>query len=130
MTVIRLICEESCFLFIFCLFSKTPKSTYFKIYFTTRIPLCPKILLFRILFIYLFIRISDLALIDSVIRVLQNMDECEKRSVDSLKKSQTKECEKLEIADEDFHLKILKDICCELLSNMLQELSEVKTKII
>ncbi|XP_015681632.1 protein SAAL1 isoform X2 [Protobothrops mucrosquamatus] len=67
---------------------------------------------------------KNLVLIDSVIRVLQNMDECEKRSVDSLKKSQTKECEKLEIVDEDFHLKILKDICCELLSNMLQELSE------
>uniref|UniRef100_A0A2H6N141 Protein SAAL1 n=1 Tax=Micrurus carvalhoi TaxID=3147026 RepID=A0A2H6N141_9SAUR len=66
----------------------------------------------------------NLALIDSVIRVLQNMDECEKRSVDSSKKSQTEECEKLEIVDEDFHLKILKDICCELLSNMLQELSE------
>uniref|UniRef100_A0A8C5SIH3 Serum amyloid A like 1 n=1 Tax=Laticauda laticaudata TaxID=8630 RepID=A0A8C5SIH3_LATLA len=65
----------------------------------------------------------NLALIDSVIRVLQNMDECEKRSTDSSKKSQTEECEKLEIVDEDFHLKILKDICCELLSNMLQELT-------
>ncbi|KAM3855113.1 protein SAAL1 isoform 1-T3 [Vipera latastei] len=67
---------------------------------------------------------KNLALIDSVIRVLQNMDECEKRSVDSLKKSQTKEYEKLEIADEDFHLMVLKNICCDLLSNMLQALSE------
>ncbi|KAM6465663.1 protein SAAL1 isoform 1-T5 [Liasis olivaceus] len=67
---------------------------------------------------------KNMALIDSVIRVLQNMDESVKRSVDSSNKSQSEECEKLEIVDEDFHLKILKDICCELLSNMLQELSE------
>ncbi|XP_063145452.1 protein SAAL1 [Candoia aspera] len=67
---------------------------------------------------------KNMALIDSVIRVLQNMNECGKRSVDSSNKSKSEECEKLEIGDEDFHLKILKDICCELLSNMLQELSE------
>ena len=63
-------------------------------------------------------------LIDSLIRVLQNMDECGKRSMDSSNKSE--EAGKKGITEEDFHLKILKDICRELLSNMLQELSKVK----
>lgn len=65
-------------------------------------------------------------LIDSLIRILQNMEECGKRSIDNSKDSKSEEAEKLGTAEEDFHLKILKDICCELLSNMLQELSKVK----
>ncbi|XP_077787264.1 protein SAAL1 isoform X1 [Podarcis muralis] len=66
----------------------------------------------------------DMPLIDSLIRVLQNMDECGKRSVESSNKPKSEEAEKLGTAEEDFHFKILKDICCELLSNVLQELSK------
>ncbi|XP_061466205.1 protein SAAL1 isoform X2 [Rhineura floridana] len=67
---------------------------------------------------------KNMPLIDSLTRVLQNMDECEKKSVDISNKPKSEEAEKLGIAEEDFHFKILKDICCELLSNMLQELSK------
>ncbi|XP_065259741.1 protein SAAL1 [Emys orbicularis] len=66
----------------------------------------------------------DMPLIGSLIRILQNMEDCGKRSFDNSKKSQPEETEKLGTVEEDFHLKILKDICCELLSNMLQELSK------
>ncbi|KAJ6665032.1 hypothetical protein lerEdw1_005263 [Lerista edwardsae] len=65
-----------------------------------------------------------LLLIDSLIRVLQNMEECGKRPLDSSREANSEEAEKLGLAEEDFHFKILKDICCELLSNMLQELSK------
>ncbi|XP_034976493.2 protein SAAL1 [Zootoca vivipara] len=67
---------------------------------------------------------KNMPLIDSLIRVLQNMDECGKRSVESSNKPKSEEAEKLGTAEEDFHFKILKDICCELLSNVLQELSK------
>ncbi|XP_060624017.2 protein SAAL1 [Anolis sagrei] len=67
---------------------------------------------------------KNMPLIDSSIRVLRNLDECVKRSGDSLNKSKSEEPERLERAEEDFHLKIVKDICCELLSNMLQEMSK------
>ncbi|XP_062973265.1 protein SAAL1 [Elgaria multicarinata webbii] len=67
---------------------------------------------------------KNMPLIESLIRVLQNMDECGKRSMDSSNKSKSEEAGKKGIMEEDFHLKILKDICCELLSNMLQELSK------
>ncbi|XP_054827377.1 protein SAAL1 [Eublepharis macularius] len=66
-----------------------------------------------------YVRIGkNMPLIVSLIRVLQNLEECGKRSADGSKE------EKLEESEEDFHLKILKDICCELLSNMIQELSK------
>nr|XP_056707452.1 protein SAAL1 [Euleptes europaea] len=61
---------------------------------------------------------KNMPLIVSLIRVLQNMEECGKTSRDDSKESETEE------PVEDFHLKILKDICCELLSNILQELSK------
>lgn len=66
-------------------------------------------------------------LIGSLIRVLQYMEDCGKRSVDNSKESKPDETEKSGLIQEDFHLKILKDICCELLSNMLQELTKVRT---
>ncbi|XP_015272773.1 PREDICTED: protein SAAL1 isoform X1 [Gekko japonicus] len=61
---------------------------------------------------------KNMPLISSLIRVLQNMEECGKRPTDGSKESKSEESEK------DFHLKILKDICCELLSNIFQELSK------
>ncbi|NWX89275.1 SAAL1 protein, partial [Nothoprocta ornata] len=60
----------------------------------------------------------------NLIRILQNMEDCGKRSEDDMKKSKEDETGKAEVHEEDFHLKILKDICCELLSNMLQELTK------
>ncbi|NWI10408.1 SAAL1 protein, partial [Crypturellus soui] len=66
----------------------------------------------------------DMPLIGSLIRILQNMEDCGKRSEDDTKKSEQGETERAELHEEDFHLKILKDICCELLSNMLQELTK------
>ncbi|XP_042300777.1 protein SAAL1 [Sceloporus undulatus] len=72
-----------------------------------------------------FVKIQkNMPLIDSLIRVLRNMDECVKRSGVNLNKSKSEEPEKLGIAEEDCHLKIVKDICCELLSTMLLEMSK------
>ncbi|XP_025057912.1 protein SAAL1 isoform X2 [Alligator sinensis] len=70
------------------------------------------------------IQAIDMPLIGSLIRVLQYMEDCGKRSVDNSKESKPDETEKSGLTQEDFHLKILKDICCELLSNMLQELTK------
>ncbi|NWS65862.1 SAAL1 protein, partial [Crotophaga sulcirostris] len=66
-------------------------------------------------------------LIGSVIRILQYMEDCGKRSVDNSKESEQEDTGKADINEEDFHLKILKDICCELLSNMLQNLTKENT---
>lgn len=66
-------------------------------------------------------------LIGSLIRILQYMEGCGKRSVDNSKESEQEESGKAELKEEDFHLKILKDICCELLSNMFQELTKENT---
>ncbi|NWH76206.1 SAAL1 protein, partial [Piaya cayana] len=71
--------------------------------------------------------ILDMPLIGSLIRILQYMEDCGKRPVDNSKESEQEETGKADINEEDFHLKILKDICCELLSNMLQELTKENT---
>lgn len=70
--------------------------------------------------------ILDMPLIGSLIRILQYMEGCGKRSVDNSKESEQQETGRADLNEEDFHLKILKDICCELLSNMLQELTKVR----
>ncbi|NWX74877.1 SAAL1 protein, partial [Alca torda] len=70
---------------------------------------------------------SDMPLIGSLIRILQYMEGCGKRSVDNSKESEQQETGRGDLNEEDFHLKILKDICCELLSNMLQELTKENT---
>uniref|UniRef100_A0A8C3KV35 Serum amyloid A like 1 n=1 Tax=Chrysolophus pictus TaxID=9089 RepID=A0A8C3KV35_CHRPC len=67
---------------------------------------------------------KNMPLIGSLIRILQYMEGCGKRSVDNSKESEQEETGKAELKEEDFHLKILKDICCELLSNMFQELTK------
>ncbi|KAF1573253.1 UNVERIFIED_CONTAM: Protein SAAL1, partial [Eudyptes robustus] len=71
--------------------------------------------------------ILDMPLIGSLIRILQYMEGCGKRSVDNSKDSEQQETGRADLNEEDFHLKILKDICCELLSNMLQELTKENT---
>lgn len=70
--------------------------------------------------------ILDMPLIGSLIRILQYMEGCGRRSVDNSKESEQGETGRADVNEEDFHLKILKDICCELLSNMLQELTKVR----
>ncbi|KAM8968817.1 protein SAAL1 isoform X1 [Sarcophilus harrisii] len=66
---------------------------------------------------------NDLPLIGTLIRVLQNMEHCEKRSM-NLADSNAEETEKSAITEEDFHLKVLKDVSCELLSNIFQDLTK------
>lgn len=69
----------------------------------------------------------DLPLIDSLIRVLQNMEHCQKKPENSVD-SNTEETKKSDLTQDDFHLKILKDISCEFLSNIFQGLTKVGKK--
>ncbi|XP_055991552.1 protein SAAL1 isoform X2 [Sorex fumeus] len=68
-------------------------------------------------------REKDLPLIDSLIRVLQNMEHCQKKPENSTE-SETEEAKNSDSVQDDFHLKILKDISCEFLSNILQVLTK------
>uniref|UniRef100_A0A7N9CYZ7 Serum amyloid A like 1 n=1 Tax=Macaca fascicularis TaxID=9541 RepID=A0A7N9CYZ7_MACFA len=72
---------------------------------------------------YLKIEKVDLPLIDSLIRVLQNMEQCQKKPENSTE-SNTGETKKTDLTQDDFHLKILKDILCEFLSNIFQALTK------
>ncbi|XP_004634978.1 protein SAAL1 [Octodon degus] len=72
---------------------------------------------------YLKIEKVDLPLIDSLIRVLENVEHCQKKSENSTE-SNTGEAQKPDLTQDDFHLKILKDISCEFLSNILQALTK------
>jgi hypothetical protein len=65
----------------------------------------------------------DLPLIDSLIRVFQNMEHCQKKSENSTEPN-TEETKKSDLTQDDFHLKILKDISCEFLSNIFQTLTK------
>ncbi|KFO18664.1 Protein SAAL1 [Fukomys damarensis] len=67
--------------------------------------------------------IVDLPLIDSLIRVLKNVEHCQKKPENSTE-SITEETQKSDLTQDDFHLKILKDISCEFLSNILQALTK------
>ncbi|KAM9605261.1 protein SAAL1 isoform 2-T2 [Morphnus guianensis] len=73
------------------------------------------------------IQAIDMPLIGSLIRILQYMEGCGRRSVDNSKESEQGETGRADVNEEDFHLKILKDICCELLSNVLQDLTKENT---
>ncbi|XP_046294246.1 protein SAAL1 isoform X2 [Marmota monax] len=66
---------------------------------------------------------KDLPLIDSLIRVLQNMEDCQKKLENSAESNQ-EENKKSDPTQYDFHLKILKDISCEFLSNIFQALTK------
>ncbi|XP_035963193.2 protein SAAL1 isoform X2 [Halichoerus grypus] len=66
---------------------------------------------------------EDLPLIDSLIRVLQNMEHCQKKPENSAD-SNMEETKKSDLTQDDFHLKILKDISCEFLSNIFQVLTK------
>uniref|UniRef100_A0A2K5F051 Serum amyloid A like 1 n=1 Tax=Aotus nancymaae TaxID=37293 RepID=A0A2K5F051_AOTNA len=58
-----------------------------------------------------------------LIRVLQNMEQCQKKPENSAE-SNTDETKKTDLTQDDFHLKILKDILCEFLSNIFQALTK------
>ncbi|XP_027708465.1 protein SAAL1 [Vombatus ursinus] len=62
---------------------------------------------------------KNLPLIGGLIWVLHNMEDCEKRSVNL-----AEETAKSGVTEEDFHLKVLKDVSCELLSNIFQALTK------
>ncbi|XP_052617441.1 protein SAAL1 isoform X2 [Peromyscus californicus insignis] len=64
-----------------------------------------------------------LPLIDSLIRVLQNMEHCQKKPENSAE-SNTEEPTHCASTQDDFHMKILKDISCEFLSAILQALTK------
>ncbi|XP_055469644.1 protein SAAL1 [Psammomys obesus] len=66
---------------------------------------------------------GDLPLIDSLIRVLQNMEQCRKKSENS-PESDTEEPTNCGSPQDDFHMKILQDISCEFLSNIFQALTK------
>ncbi|XP_062052398.1 protein SAAL1 isoform X2 [Lepus europaeus] len=66
---------------------------------------------------------KELPLIESLIRVLQNMEHCQKKPENSTA-SNTEETKKIDLTQDDFHLKILKDISCEFLSSIFQTLTK------
>ncbi|XP_006892136.1 PREDICTED: protein SAAL1 [Elephantulus edwardii] len=65
----------------------------------------------------------DHLLIDSLTRVLKNIEHCQKKS-QNLAISSTDETKKSDSVGDDLHLKILKDISCEFLSNIFQALTK------
>lgn len=74
---------------------------------------------------HLKIEEGDLPLIDSLIRVLQNMEHCQKKP-ENPSESDTEEPTICGPTQDDFHMKILKDISCEFLSNIFQVLTKEK----
>ncbi|GAB1292118.1 Protein SAAL1 [Apodemus speciosus] len=72
---------------------------------------------------HLQIEEGDLPLIDSLIRVLQNMEHCQKKP-ENHSESDTEEPTVCGSTQDDFHMKILKDISCEFLSSILQVLTK------
>ncbi|XP_066439729.1 protein SAAL1 isoform X1 [Eleutherodactylus coqui] len=65
---------------------------------------------------------KNLPLIGSLTRILGNLETCQKKNDDKLRSERDEprdsECE------EDFHLQILKDVCCEFLANLLSRLTK------
>nr|XP_038956896.1 protein SAAL1 isoform X2 [Rattus norvegicus] len=72
---------------------------------------------------HLKIEEGDLPLIDSLIRVLQNVEHCQKKP-ENPSESDTEEPTICGSTQDDFHMKILKDISCEFLSNIFQVLTK------
>ncbi|XP_028915648.1 protein SAAL1 isoform X2 [Ornithorhynchus anatinus] len=66
---------------------------------------------------------KSLRLVGSLIQVLQNVDDCQSSSEDATG-SNPGEPEKSDCGEVDFHLKILKDVSCELLSSVFQDLTK------
>nr|XP_004650878.2 protein SAAL1 isoform X1 [Jaculus jaculus] len=66
---------------------------------------------------------ADLPLMDSLIRVLQNLEHCRKKP-EASSESNTEETKTCDLTQDDFHLKILQDISCEFLSNIFQTVTK------
>nr|Q6DCP5.1 RecName: Full=Protein saal1 [Xenopus laevis]AAH77958.1 MGC80954 protein [Xenopus laevis] len=63
-------------------------------------------------------RERTLPLISSLSRVLENLEECQKKC------SEDKAHESPDVRQDDFYLQVVKDVSCEFLSNILSELSK------
>ncbi|XP_075044495.1 protein SAAL1 isoform X2 [Mixophyes fleayi] len=64
---------------------------------------------------------NNLSLIGSLTRILDKLETCQRRSSNKLPDQGEAEDN---VTQEDFHLKILKDVCCEFLSNILPQLTK------
>ncbi|XP_007515918.1 protein SAAL1 [Erinaceus europaeus] len=64
-----------------------------------------------------------LPLVDSLTRVFKNMKHCQKK-LESSVESNAEDTKKSDLTQDDFHLKILKDISCEFLSNIFPVLTK------
>ncbi|KAM9302313.1 protein SAAL1 [Gastrophryne carolinensis] len=62
---------------------------------------------------------KNLPLIGSLTRILENLAACQQKS-----SNRPQDKDEDGVTEEDFHLKILKDICCEFLSNILSQLTK------
>lgn len=67
---------------------------------------------------------KNLPLIGSLTRILENLETCHRKNGD--KHLPDGDEPQDSASEEDFHLKILKDVCCEFLSNILSQLSKEK----
>ncbi|XP_073514303.1 protein SAAL1 isoform X3 [Phyllobates terribilis] len=65
---------------------------------------------------------KNLALIGSLTRILENQETCQRKNQGKRIPDQAETEEN--VTEEDFHLKILKDVCCEFLSNILSQLTK------
>ncbi|KAM4018491.1 protein SAAL1 isoform 2-T5 [Anomaloglossus baeobatrachus] len=65
---------------------------------------------------------KNLPLIGSLSRILENQEICQRKNQDKKLPARSEPEDK--VSEEDFHLKILKDVCCEFLSNILSLLTK------
>ncbi|XP_077143250.1 protein SAAL1 isoform X1 [Ranitomeya variabilis] len=65
---------------------------------------------------------KNLTLIGSLTRILENQEMCPRKSHDKSLPDQAEPED--DVTEEDFHLKILKDVCCEFLSTILSQLTK------
>ncbi|XP_029438392.1 protein SAAL1 isoform X2 [Rhinatrema bivittatum] len=63
----------------------------------------------------------------SLIQVLQHLEDCQKKPAGNSEQSVPEESSRPVISEEDFHLKILQDVCCEFLSNVLLAMTKETT---
>ncbi|MEE6499432.1 hypothetical protein FKM82_003447 [Ascaphus truei] len=73
---------------------------------------------------------KNIPLLGSIIQVLEHLEACHRKNPASAKLPSAPEKNASSGAEDDFHLNILKDVCCEFLSNILLELTKVKKYVI
>ncbi|MEE6499430.1 hypothetical protein FKM82_003447 [Ascaphus truei] len=67
---------------------------------------------------------KNIPLLGSIIQVLEHLEACHRKNPASAKLPSAPEKNASSGAEDDFHLNILKDVCCEFLSNILLELTK------